>query len=87
MSGGGVGAKGMGDALLDRGQRFRFSSLFLNVSDSNRTVFCPSVEVVAADWSSDLPSFLDRHSDSTATSGVCNNCKISVSLFTFNQLK
>ena len=80
MSGGGVGAKGMGDALLDRGQRFRLdgiSSLVFNESDSNRTVFCPSDEVVATLRSTGLPSsFLVWLSDSADTSGVCNNVKI-----------
>ncbi len=86
MSGGGVDARGMGDALLDRGQRFTLdgisSSLVFNVSDSNRTVFGPSDEVVATVGSTGLPSsFLVWLSDSAATSGVCNNIEIIDTIF------
>lgn len=50
ISGGGVGARGTGDALLDRGRRWTLdgiSSLSVFGSDSNRTVFCPSTAAEA----------------------------------------
>ena len=74
MSGGGVGVRGIGEALLDRGRRFNsddenFSSGSF-WSDSNRTVFSTPEE--AFDFSILVSSFSSpiRSSDSSTTSGA-----------------